>query len=459
LNKKIALAHIADSRDDLYKIRESLVLKELQNIQWIKDEFKVIESKVLRSDRQIKEFITEIKKDDVSALILHIPIWADPIFSVKLAKMCERPILLVGNTHLDTSSLVGMLGAGGALDQIGIYHLRIFEAVSQENKKKISAFLNSANTIRQLHGKTLGLFGGKSLGIFTAVADPAQWQTLFGVDIEYIDQCEIVNEAKSISDKKMKNHYNWLIEHVGKVEFGGKFTKTRLTMQIKSYLATKKLINKYGLDFVGVKCQTELSDGYVSQCVAHMLLNGELDAEGPKTSIVHACESDADGALTMEILHLLSGEKPTALLDIRWFDQKKKQWTFTNCGAMPADFYSCKSEEDGLSKVHVRPHVFGEGGGCALTAFVSPRIVTLARLCRISGDYQMFVVKGEVIESDPETLKNTTAAFPQAIIKANAGYDFLQKFGSNHIHMVSGDYIKSLTYFCDLLSLPCQVWE
>lgn len=44
-----------------------------------------------------------------------------------------------------------------------------------------------------------------------------------------------------------------------------------------------------GYDFVGVKCQPELSNGYALQCVAHMLLNGFYDADGKKQAFVHAC--------------------------------------------------------------------------------------------------------------------------------------------------------------------------
>ena len=58
------------------------------------------------------------------------------------------------------------------------------------------------------------------------------------------------------------------------------FDAEKLQRQVRSYLATRRLIGQHGLDFVGVKCQPELSNGYVCQCVAHMLLNGTLDAEG-----------------------------------------------------------------------------------------------------------------------------------------------------------------------------------
>jgi L-fucose isomerase-like protein len=88
---------------------------------------------------------------------------------------------------------------------------------------------------------------------------------------------------------------------------GEGLTALAVERQVRSYLATRRLAAEHGFDFVGVKCQPEMSDGYVTQCVAHLLCNGTEDADGAQPILVHACESDLDGALTMQILHLLSG--------------------------------------------------------------------------------------------------------------------------------------------------------
>ncbi len=40
-----------------------------------------------------------------------------------------------------------------------------------------------------------------------------------------------------------------------------------------------------------------------------------------------------------------------------------------------------------------------------------------------------------------------------------AGLEFVQQFGSNHIHMVSGDYVGELRAFCRLVGIPAQLWD
>ena len=105
------------------------------------------------------------------------------------------------------------------------------------------------------------------------------------------------------------------------------------------------------------------------------------------------------------------------------------------------------------------PHVFGHGGGGALPFVASPQEVTLARLCRKDGEYWMAIVRGETEERDRSELSKATPAFPQAFIRTSAGMDLLQVFGSNHFHMVSGNFAEELVAFCRLVGISWKLWE
>lgn len=455
----IALAHVVDSRVDFYEKRRPLVEEELAAIGWLRDEFHPIESGVLKTHGAVHHFAQEAVACGAQALIIHFPIWGDPIFSVKLANHLAIPILLLGNSRPETSSLVGMLGAGGALDQVGRAHFRVFNHATDDMRRPVRAFIHAATALQQLKGQTLVLFGGRSLGIVTAVADPAQWQRLFGVDIEYADQDEIIHRGESLPKEQVDQQLEWYQGAVGSVTFQGDFTPTALERQVRSYIATSQLADEHDADFIGVKCQSELSDGYVTQCVAHMLMNGTVDGSGSKPVTVHACESDADGALTMQILNLVSSGKPAGLLDIRWFDARSKLWTLANCGAIPAALCATATDPAGLSCMHMQAHVFGRGGGGAITGTVSPQVVTLARLCRKNGQYWMAIVRGNTVAGDGSGQVLTTPAFPKAFVKTSAGEDFLAVYGSNHIHLVAGDYTAELVAFCQIAGIEYRVWE
>ncbi|MCL4559173.1 MAG: hypothetical protein M1281_00980 [Chloroflexi bacterium] len=458
MNIRMAVAHIADSRIDFLERRMPLVEEELQAIDWLRSEFRPVESEIICSPQDANGFAQQVNAYKASSLVIHLPIWGNPIFAIRLANQLSLPLLLLGNGRPETSSMVGILGAGGALDQIGKAHFRVFDHCEEENRARVRAFARAAAALAELRGQTLGLFGGGALGIFTTVADPAQWQRLFGVDIQFIDQAEIIQTAESLPTEEVKRHLHWFRQRLGKISFSGLFQPPVLEKQVRSYLATRQLAERYQLDFTGVKCQPELSDGYVCQCVAHLLSNSTLDADGKKEITIHACESDADGALTMQVMHLLSGGQPVALMDLRWFNRVTGLWTLANCGAIPPAFAATQKDPSGLSAFHMEAHAFGRGGGGAIPGTVTPQPVTLGRLCRKDGEYWMAIVRGEVITPAPSEAGLVTPAFPKAVVRSAAGEDFLSVFGSNHIHMISGNLEEELIAFCRLAGIRYQVW-
>ena len=324
----------------------------------------------------------------------------------------------------------------------------------------MDVFCTAAQAAAQLRGATYGCFGGRSLGICTTTADLAQWQTLFGIDIEHIDQMEIVRIANDLEKEEVQWHVKWVQANFGRIEYNGaSFTPEKLELQVRSYLATKKIIEEMGLDFIGVKCQTEMSDHYVLQCLSQTLLNDPYDAIGAKEPIVSSCEADHDGALSMQILKLLSGVKPTLFLDVRHVGDS--EIIGANCGSLPSWFANYSSEAaENLKRVHLIPHAFGKAGGGAVQFVAGSAPVTLARLCRKKGNYWMAILKGSIIKKPRTELKKTTWSFPHAFVQGNFDKkEFMDTYGSNHIHGAVGDCVNKLVDFCRLLSLDYKVYS
>jgi L-fucose isomerase len=454
----VAVATLGETREDVYRKRERLIQEEQQAIGWLKECCEPLESPVLSNLSQLRQFAETVRKADPQALIIHIPVWTNPVLSVQICSLIPLPTILLGNGRQETSSMVGILGAGGALDQAGVPHQRVFNHQDEGERRRVTAFFRAAHAVKELHGQTLGLFGGRSLGIVTATADAAQIMRVFGVDIEPVDQAAIIERARALSAEEVDRHTRWLVGRLGEVCFGGSFTPEGLERQVRGYIATARIALERGFDLVGVKCQPELSDGYANHCLCHMLMNGSVDADGDKPPMVHACEADVDGALTMHILNLLSGGLPTALLDMRWIDPRSDVLTLANCGAIPAAFAADAADPSGLSNVRMVPHAFGQGGGAALPFVAAPQEVTLARLCRRKGEYWMAAMKGEVEFREREALSRTTKEFPQAFVRVPEARGFLAEHGSNHIHMVQGDFREELRQFCGLVGIGHRQW-
>jgi L-fucose/D-arabinose isomerase len=460
---KVALLFFADHREDFYNKRRPLVEKYTGAVQEVlAREAELVTFEPIRSLDCLGEIVKTVHAAACDCAILYFPIWVAPNFPTVAANLLNLPILLLTNPELETSGVPGMLSCGASLDQVGIAHRRLWGDIGDPNlMREIRAYLNAARVVRQLRGMRYGMFGGRSLGIYTAAIDPSQWQKIFGIDVEHIDQLEIVRRSEKQPAAEVGKVLQWLAGEGMNINFNDTlFTPSHLEKQIQSYLATRQLVAENKFSFVSVKCQPELSNGFCLQCLNVALLNDLYDADGPKPAVPCACEADGDGALTMMILNGLSGGEPTALMDIRAVLPEEGIMLLPNCGTM-ATYFASRSKNPGTNfkNVSLVPHVFGEAGGAAVRFVCAPGPMTLARLCRKAGRYWMAISYGETVDGRDDLIARSTSCWPHAVVRTDMDLnDFIDDYGSNHIHGVAGDYRKELVEFCRILGIDYHVY-
>ena len=107
-----------------------------------------------------------------------------------------------------------------------------------------------------------------------------------------------------------------------------------LARQVRWYLAMKDFCRDYGVDFCGLTGQldmTEYEDGITAD-LPEALLNDIADWEDElKKPIITATECDCNGALTMQLLHLLSGS-PVLFADLRHYHADLDLYDLCNSG-------------------------------------------------------------------------------------------------------------------------------
>lgn len=454
---KIALLTVAETRDEFYKKRKSIVDSELasytanlgEDIEWVITE-------PVRDISAAMRCADKARSELVDGAILHVPIWASPNLVVRMATLLDCPLLVAGNDREDSSSLVGTLAAAGALGQIGRAAGRVFGNIANEVfQQKIRSFAVAARTVNELRRSSYCILGGRSLGINTTMADFLQWQKLFGIETDHRDQYEIVWRSELVDPARTDIYIEWLRKQGVTFCFNELFTMDSLRKQVNSYIAIKEIIAEGKYDFLGLKCQPEMSDHHVIQCLAIAMLNDTVDADGPKRTIPTSCEADSDGALTMRILSLLAEEAPANLMDIRLLRPEQKEVVFANCGAMPA----CFSGGPGNSKtswsgIEMMANTFGKAGGGTTQFVCSPGPVTIARLFRVNGEYVFSWFEGEFDSRSREELRNTTYCWPHGFVKADVDFEKLfQTMGANHMHAVYGHYGAQIEEFCTMTGL------
>jgi len=420
----------------------------------------VADEAVARTKIEIDAQADALRAKGVEALIAHTPCWTSPNLVVRGIQRLNLPTVLIGNKHPGTHSTVGLLGAGGALSQIGYSHIRLREDFNKNLARKVLPFFHAAAVKARLKGKMFGLFGGRSLGIDTGTFDPMQWKKLFGVDTEHIDQLEIIRRAELVPEADTEKMMTWLTHSVGKVAYNDdKFTPQKLAYQVRCYLATMEIISEMGLDFVAIKCMPDLTTHFVPQCISAALLPSPYDADGRRDPIMMACEADGDAALTMEILKEISGGMPVLFMDVSHIDDEHSTFYFPNCGAF-CSWYAARSEDpqENMKQIELRPA--NRPGGGAITYFnTAPGAMTLARLYREDGRYRMAIIRGETVNISPGEHNAFVQArgshqLPTAFLKLDVNIErLISGFGSNHVMGVAGNHAEGLLHFCELMSI------
>jgi len=475
MNKpRVGLITFGDERDDMWqKVFRNLTEPRHELLRSHLAELPVelfASEEVARTRDQINAQVDSLRTHGVDVLVAHTPCWTSPNLVLHGVQRLGLPVVLITSKSAATHGMVGFFGAGGAMDQVGISHLRIREDYGTDAlTEKLMPFLRAAYAVNSLMGEVFGFFGGRSLGIDTGSFDPMQWRQQFGIDVEHVDQLEIIRRADNIyaNDRaRADKMVNWLEKNTKSVNYNELvLTKNKLAYQTSCYLATRDIIEEKKLDFVAIKCMPDLSTNYVPQCLSAAILPGPFDADGLKATVSMACEADGDGALTMEILKHVSGGLPVMFGDLSHIDEKENTLYLPNCGAM-STWYAGRSDDprENLKKVELRPSV-RPGGASTVYFTAAPGPVTLARLYRWSGEYRMAIIPGDAITLSQEKLDAFIEArgphqLPTAFVKVTADIDdLISEFGSNHISGVAGDVVGELIHFCEMKGITPVVME
>ena len=394
--------------------------------------------------------------------VFHYPVWAFPHFTMLAATAITGPLLLLGSIDPQQPGMVGMLAGGGALDQVGRAHARCWGDLADEDVvAEVLSQVRAGHAVTGLRGSTFGRIGGRPMGMYTAVADADQWITTFGVDVEEIDQWEVVRRSEQVPESRVQDAVRWLEKNTAGVHYDGKaLTPELLGQQVRSYHAVRELIDEWHLDFSGIKGQPELTTHFCTMDVAEAFLNDPYDWEGPKPTHVTATEADMDGALTMQILKLLTGGVPVLFADVRHYHADRDVWDLCNSG-QHATWYARRSDDpaENLASVHLYPEVFFfPAGGAAVHHLAAPGQATFARLTRRDYRYRMQVLRGEFENYDEASnaamMRQSTFEWPHAFAKLGVdATEFLSRFGANHIHAVPGDHVRELRAVCAMLGI------
>jgi L-fucose isomerase len=164
--------------------------------------------------------------------------------------------------------------------------------------------------------------------------------------VDQIDQLWVVECMKTVDAGEARRGREWLEGLLGdRLLYDGEMlTPEILETQLRLYLAVRELNEENGFAYCGIKGQRELTEYVCIADVAEMLLNDPYDWRGPKEPTVCATEADANAAITMQLLKIVSGGLPSLFMDVRLYHPDLDVWDFCNSG-QHASWYAEQSDD------------------------------------------------------------------------------------------------------------------
>lgn len=419
-------------------------------------------------------------------VVLNFCVWSFPDLTAQVVNHLpvDVPILMVGNIMPSHPGWVAFFASAGTLDEISRPFGRVLGDIRQKSvQQKVERFLHKyepdqrargEQAAMKLNGQRYGEFDGPSMGMYTGHIDPSQWMEQFGIHVYHRGQLHLWTLAQKIADDRVEAGLGWLEKHCGQILWDEKKLTPgidgTLARQVRMYLAMKDFCKLEGIDFCGLTGQLDMTE-WGEYCIADVqeaLLNDTGDWEDTKKKpMICATECDSNGALTMQIMHLLT-DTPVLFADLRHYHEKLELYDLVNSG-QHAPWFAKRSASASRNwkecRIFPASEFYFRGGGGSVQFIAAPaKKVTFGRIVRRRGHYLMHIFTGS-FEGLPQRTaerlaKQTTYEWPHAFAKFDISLKTLRDhYSSNHIHAVIGDHVAALIAACEMLHIDPVVLE
>lgn len=335
-------------------------------------------------------------------------------------------------------SSVGANVLHGALCEMGIEH-KLFYGMPDDPDTlcEVADYCAACMAAEKLKSARLGLIGGRAISAYTTTADPNQIKSIFGVEVDHIDQMVVLEKARAISDAEALQRFEQIQANYKAFEA----PVDLIIRSMKVHFAIEQVMAEYRLDMTSIKCLGNFINTYTSCCMAVVLSND--------MGRVLSCQSDINATLSMYIMKLLSGGNAVFFGDISTVDYKSREVRVINCGAMPTDMSRTRKDIRWVSQYEY----MSVGRGVCPVFCMKEGPITFGYLGRRKGKYQMLIASGTAFEKSMQEVVSVRK-WPQGFIHlAGDPKLFYHNLLSNHCVWGYCNCAQRLLEFCSLYDI------
>lgn len=298
-------------------------------------------------------------------------------------------------------------------------------------KKRIREVLLFSLTRKRLNSTKIGVIGEPSDWLIGSMVDYNRVKDIMGCDVISISIQELISLYEEVDIKRAQR-----LAH----DFGSKARSwvendgEDIIQASCVYLALKKIVNRYKLNAITLRCFDLLDSLETTGCLALSWLNNE--------GIISGCEGDLPTTISMLLVYYLTGQLS--------FMSNPVSIEHNN---NTVNFAHCTIATDMIKEYTIRSH-FESGIGAAIQGELVEGPVTLFKLGGKKLD--KYVIKeGRILEN----LNNCGSCRTQIKVKIFTNLDyFLNNPIGNHHLIIPGQHSKELSNYFRLSSnywFPC----
>ena len=330
--------------------------------------------------------------------------------TIRDAKFENEEIVLLA--YESNNSLAASMELLARFNQIGKMG-RIVYLPATETTENQTANIQNLNGKEQLKGSRIGEVGVPSDWLVASSPSVKTVKENWDADVIPIEMTELKSLFSEITDTDCKDNFNELTKNSQEIV---EPTNKDIINNIKVYLAMKKLILKYDLDAVSLRCFDLVLDLGTTGCFALSRLNDE--------GIIAGCEGDMVSTIGMLLVYKKTGKIPWMANPSR-LDIQNNSLTLAHC-TVPISI---------VDNYIIRSH-FESGIGVGIQGTFPKGDVTIFRIGGNDLD-KIWLAKGKIVStSNDENLCRT-----QIEVKLSSNFnvaDLLSNPLGNHLIIVPG---------------------
>lgn len=331
---------------------------------------------------------------------------SEGIFLAQYEKLTARPVYIL--TNGDNNSLAASMEILAYLRQRG-KRGEILHGSVDKVAARIRALSRAARARERMKGMRLGLIGDPSDWLIASPADDAAYREKLGIALTRIPIEELVSEIRR--NAYPENEWTQRLKALG-------YDAAEMEKSLAVYGALARLVQKYGLCGVTVRCFDLLDSVHTTGCLALAILNAQ--------GVYAGCEGDVPSLVSMVILGEVSGQ-PVFMCNPSRIDTDRGEMVLAHC-TLPANM---------PERMELMTH-YESGIGVAIAGAIPERACTVFKTS--AGLDRFFAGEGVIVQN----LREPTLCRTQIKIRLDDFTYFLTDPIQNHHLVCLGEHAAAL---------------